>query len=415
MGSSSNILIVDDNPHNLEALAAILKRDGYKVRAALSGELALRAAQSQAPDLVLLDVRMPGMDGYQTCRLLKAEPQLHDIPVIFISALTEVEEKLDAFRCGAVDFITKPFQAEEVLARVRTQMELAEARLSLAGTNAQLVALMTQLAQSEKNKSLGALARGVSHELNTPISNAMLSASSIGELIGDMQKLAASQGCSELFAPLLAHFHSGLQLVTRNLHRAGKMLDSLSEVTANGMEERMRSVSLYDCVRNVVTVLGARRGEALGVQIEIDPRLAVETYAGHLEQVIEKLVENAAAFTAPLGMQGIIKATAWRDEDGAVTLTISDNGPGMQAQHLERAFTPFFTTRGEQGGKGLGLYVAYSLATGLLGGTLQVASMPGHGAEFSLTLPPTLPCEICHPHAVLAGHHAIPSLRLGQI
>lgn len=179
MAGTPNILIVDDNPHNLEALAAILKGDGYKVRAALSGELALRAAQSQAPELVLLDVRMPGMDGYETCRRLKADPQLQDIPVIFISALTEVQEKLDAFRCGAVDYITKPFQAEEVLARVRTQMELAEARLTLAETNTQLVALMAQLSQSEKNKSLGALARGVSHELNTPISNAMLSASSI--------------------------------------------------------------------------------------------------------------------------------------------------------------------------------------------------------------------------------------------
>lgn len=415
MAGTPNILIVDDNPHNLEALAAILKGDGYKVRAALSGELALRAAQSQAPELVLLDVRMPGMDGYETCRRLKADPQLQDIPVIFISALTEVQEKLDAFRCGAVDYITKPFQAEEVLARVRTQMELAEARLTLAETNTQLVALMAQLSQSEKNKSLGALARGVSHELNTPISNAMLSASSIEELMGDMQRLATAHGCSERFAPLLTHLHSGLQLITRNLHRAGKMLDALSEVTANGMEEHMRSVSLYDCVRNVVTVLAARRGETLAVQFDIDPRLEVATYPGHLEQVIEKLVENAVDFTAPLGMHGVVKASAWRDEEGLLTLAISDNGPGLQPQHLERAFTPFFTTRSAQGGKGLGLYIAYSLATGLLGGTLEVHSRPGHGAEFSLTLPPQLPCDVCHPHAGVAGKHAIPSFRLGAI
>lgn len=415
MGSSSSILIVDDNPHNLEALAAILQREGYKVRAALSGELALRAAQSQPPDLVLLDVRMPGMDGYQTCRRLKAEQALRDVPVIFISALTEVEEKLDAFRCGAVDYITKPFQAEEVLARVRTQMELAAARLTLAGTNAQLVNLMGHLAQSEKNKSLGALARGVSQELNTPISNAMLSASSIEELIGDMRKVAAAKGCAEQFDPLLAHFHSGLQLITRNLHRAATMLDSLSEVTVNGLEERTRSVSLHDCVRNVVTVLAARRGESLALLVDIDPRLEIETYPGHLEQVIEKLVDNALVFTAPLGMEGIVKASAWRDEDGMVCLAISDNGPGIEPQHLERAFAPFFTTRREHGAKGLGLYIAHSLATGLLGGTLQVASAPGRGAEFSLTLPAALPCEVCHPHAVALGSHAIPSFRFGAV
>lgn len=119
-----SIVIVDDNPNNLQVLGAMLQLEGYKVRPALSGELALRAIAVSPPDLVLLDVRMPGMDGYETCRRLKEQPESADIPVIFISALNENEDKLLAFDAGAVDYVSKPFQAAEVLARVRVQLQL---------------------------------------------------------------------------------------------------------------------------------------------------------------------------------------------------------------------------------------------------------------------------------------------------
>jgi len=121
---NGSIVIVDDNPNNLQVLSSILQQEGYKVRPALSGELALRAIAASPPDLVLLDVRMPGMDGYQTCQRLKAQPETADIPVIFISALNEAEDKLTAFDVGAVDYVSKPFQAAEVLARVRAQLQL---------------------------------------------------------------------------------------------------------------------------------------------------------------------------------------------------------------------------------------------------------------------------------------------------
>lgn len=119
-----SIVIVDDNPNNLQVLSGILQQAGFKARPALSGEIALRAITASVPDLVLLDIRMPGMDGYETCRRLKADALTHDIPVIFISALTETADKLAAFRAGGVDYVSKPFQAEEVLARVRTHMQL---------------------------------------------------------------------------------------------------------------------------------------------------------------------------------------------------------------------------------------------------------------------------------------------------
>jgi putative two-component system response regulator len=163
MGS---IVIVDDNPNNLQVLGAMLQQEGYKVRPALSGELALRAIAVSPPDLVLLDVRMPGMDGYETCRRLKAQPESADIPVIFISALSDSEDKLEAFAAGAVDYVSKPFQSAEVLARVRAQLQLhrmqrrlenlvvertAELRVtceSLAGSRAQYRRMLEQTIQA---------------------------------------------------------------------------------------------------------------------------------------------------------------------------------------------------------------------------------------------------------------------------
>lgn len=123
----NNILIVDDTPENLSILRKLLTEKGYQVRPALSGEVALKAVQSQPPDLILLDIMMPGMDGYEVCSNLKAQEETSSIPVIFISALTEVEGVLKAFQAGGVDYITKPFRSEEVLARVQTHLSLQNA------------------------------------------------------------------------------------------------------------------------------------------------------------------------------------------------------------------------------------------------------------------------------------------------
>jgi len=121
---NGSIVIVDDNPNNLQVLSSMLQQAGFKVRPALSGEIALRAIAASPPDLILLDIRMPEMDGYETCRRLKAEPASRDIPVVFISALTETDDKLAAFAAGGVDYVSKPFQTEEVLARVQAHLQL---------------------------------------------------------------------------------------------------------------------------------------------------------------------------------------------------------------------------------------------------------------------------------------------------
>jgi two-component system, sensor histidine kinase and response regulator len=145
--ANADILIVDDTPANLNVLSAILGKRGYRVRPAINGALALKAAQKAAPDLILLDVQMPSMDGYEVCRQLKADEQTRHIPVIFISALDDVLNKVEAFQAGGVDYITKPFQIEEVLARVENQLALHQQREAIAALRARNEQLMALAAQ----------------------------------------------------------------------------------------------------------------------------------------------------------------------------------------------------------------------------------------------------------------------------
>ena len=135
---SGSILVVDDNKLNIRILVDALRGEGYRVRPALNGKIAVDAAQKEAPDLILLDILMPGMNGYQVCEALKRDENLKDIPVIFISALDQVDDKMKGFKAGGVDYISKPFQTEEVLARVRTHLTLRNLQRDLQEKNARL-------------------------------------------------------------------------------------------------------------------------------------------------------------------------------------------------------------------------------------------------------------------------------------
>ena len=171
-----NILVVDDTPANLRLLAGILNGKGYKVRPVPNGELALSAARGIPPDLILLDIMMPEMNGYEVCEKIKADERTRDIPVIFISAINDVLDKVKAFAVGGVDYITKPFQMEEVLVRVETHLAMCQLQSKLKQKNdeltialSQLQATQNQLVHSEKMAALGQLIAGIAHEINTPL------------------------------------------------------------------------------------------------------------------------------------------------------------------------------------------------------------------------------------------------------
>ncbi len=133
--NAGDVLIVDDVPENLTVLKKILEEQNYRVRPAISGEIALKAVNSRPPEMILLDIRMPGMDGYEFCQRMKSNEKTKDIPVIFISALTELDDKVKAFALGGIDFITKPFQEKEVLARVNTHLTIRRLQQRLEEKN----------------------------------------------------------------------------------------------------------------------------------------------------------------------------------------------------------------------------------------------------------------------------------------
>jgi two-component system NtrC family sensor kinase len=171
-----NILVIDDTPANLRLLVNLLSRKGYKVRALPSGKLALAGIHAAPPDLILLDIMMPDMDGYEVCERLKSDEKTREIPVIFISAMHEVLDKVKAFSMGAVDYVTKPFQIEEVIARVETHLEnrflqerLKDKNIELAQALEALKAAQEHIIKSEKMAALGQLVASIAHEVNTPL------------------------------------------------------------------------------------------------------------------------------------------------------------------------------------------------------------------------------------------------------
>lgn len=187
-----NILIVDDTPENLQVLSNTLSERGYKVRCVVTGRMALRAARSVPPDLILLDIRMPEMNGYEVCEQLKADERLRDIPVIFLSAIDDVFDKVKAFSIGGVDYITKPFHVEEVLAHVKTHLALRDLQKrlqakneDLAKTLQQLQNTQNQLIQSEKLAALGQLVASIAHEINNPLGAIRSSSDNIAHFLED--------------------------------------------------------------------------------------------------------------------------------------------------------------------------------------------------------------------------------------
>ncbi len=190
--AKANILVVDDTRANLRLLTGLLSKQGYKVRPIPTGRMALSSAKAKPPDLILLDIMMPGMDGYQVCEQLKADETTRHIPVIFLSALNDALDKVKAFSVGGVDYVAKPFQVEEVIARVEThlalrrlQQQVERKNQSLQETLAELKATQHELVQSEKMAALGQLVAGIAHEINTPLG-------AIQASIGNIDKALAS-------------------------------------------------------------------------------------------------------------------------------------------------------------------------------------------------------------------------------
>lgn len=277
--SKGNILVVDDTPANLRLLVSILRVKGYKVRPALNGSFALSAVQLLPPDLILLDIMMSEMDGYAVCEHLKADERTRDIPIIFISAINEALDKVKAFTVGGVDYITKPFQIEEVLARVdmhlsmaRLQKDMKSKNEELSRTLQQLQATQNQLIQSEKMALLGQLIAGIGHEINTPLGAIRSSIDSIAEFIEqDLEELPRFfEGLSperreDFFALLKRASQQSIAISSKEKRRLKRNL--IHQLSDRGFEnadiiaDTLVDLGIYDEINSFLPLLNDPNGQ----------------------------------------------------------------------------------------------------------------------------------------------------------
>lgn len=397
--TEGEILVVEDTPASLKLLSELLGNAGYMVRQAPDGELALWSAHARPPELILLDIRMPGIDGYEVCRRLKADPQLHDTPVIFLSAQYDTDDKVRGFQAGAVDFIAKPYQSEEVLARTRAHIRLARTKAALETSNmelsralAELKSARQEIMRSERLAALGALVAGIAHELNTPIGNSVLAASALDDrarefFAGIGQGLRRSD--LERFGADTARA-TGLML--RSLHRAADLIECFKQVAVDQTSSQRREFDLATLVDGMAKTLGPSLREA-GVTLDIDaaPGVTMDSYPGALCQIITQLTRNTLVHAFAPGAGGAIHVKVWAD-GAAACLEFSDNGVGIPPDHMVRVFEPFYTTRMGEGTGGLGLHVVHNLIANVLGGTIEVHSGGGRpGVWFDMRLPMSAP------------------------
>nr|WP_295784738.1 hybrid sensor histidine kinase/response regulator [Rhodoferax sp.] len=403
------LLLVDDQVLNIQILQHIFK-DDYTICSATSGAQALALCARQLPDLILLDVVMPVMDGHEVCAQLKADPRTHDIPVIFVTGQNNPEEESSALRMGAVDFISKPVNASVVRARVRSQLMLRQTLRQVQDLNQNLEARVAQrtvelqqalehlqhsqeeLAHSAANATLSTMIAGVSHELGTPLGNSKMVAGTMAEyardMVRDMQAGLLKRSGLEHF---MEQITEGLTLLQRNLERSVELLADFRQVAADQASEQRRQFDLAHAVNEILHTLSpSLKRHPHRVVVDIPDGIAMDSLPGPLGQVVINLVNNAYLHAFDGRSNGVLTIEGRLDGE-RVRLGFIDNGVGMAPEHLAKLFEPFFSTKIGKGGTGLGMAIVRNLVSKTLGGRITVASTLDEGTRFDIVLPRVLP------------------------
>jgi signal transduction histidine kinase len=393
--SKGNILLVDDIPANLQVLTQMLTEQGYKIRPTTSGQLALKSIQVTLPDLVLLDIQMPEMNGYEVCEKLKADDKTRDLPVIFISALSEVFDKVKAFSVGGVDYVTKPFQAEEVLARVETHLKIHQLQQQLMTKNEELQQTLehlqttqSKLVEAEKMASLGRLVAGVAHEINTPIGISMMSAS---HLASETETATHAYDNKQLKGSALkAYFETSTnssQLILNNLKRANELIQNFKQIAVDQTYLEKRTFAIKPYLEESLIHLSPQLNKTQHIiNVNGDDNLTINSYPGAFSQIITNLVINSLNHAYQNGEIGHINLNI-RSESEQLIIEYQDDGCGIPTENLAKIFEPFFTTQRAQGGTGLGLHIVYNLVTQKLKGNISCTSNENIGTIFTILIP----------------------------
>ncbi|MDZ7990689.1 MAG: sensor histidine kinase [Nostoc sp. EfeVER01] len=411
------ILVVDDNPANLQVLSSFLDQSSFEVWAARSGEKAIqRLENDNLPDLILLDIMMPGIDGFETCKYLKSEsnPRVRDIPIIFMTALSDTADKVKGLRLGAVDYITKPFQYEEVLVRVEHQLKLRNLTKTLMDKNAELQQAQTQLVQAEKVATLGQMTAGIAHEVNNPIN---FIAGNLNFIEQYFQEVVNLLELYQKYLPdppleiqnaiktkdisyLLNDFSKVIQSMQLGTDRVTEIVSSLNKFSRHGEAGKKRA-NLHEGLETTLLILGHRlKANAHRPVIQLSKEYGelplVECYPGELNQVFMNLISNAIEAIEEIqknqhfGENFKHIGMIWIKTEAIgerVIIRIADNGSGISEANRTKIFDAFYTTKVIGQGTGLGLSIAYQIIVSNHRGKLSCHSTQGEGTEFVIELP----------------------------
>ena len=383
-----DILIVDDTLENLELLSQMLKANGYKVRPVTGGVPALQAARSSPPDLILLDINMPDMSGYDVCKRLKADDSLKGIPVIFISAMGDTEDKVKAFQCGGVDYITKPFWMDEVLARVKTHLRVRQLQIELEAHNTRLEETVRartreiteardQLADANQQLAILDKAKSdflsiISHELRTPLNGLF----GITDLVMDeCQSNPTVEALCEDFnrcREKILTIVEDSQLLTEIDVKAGQLVHAPIPLGSALAEASARCLDFSRSSRVEIGPCPALPGPVLA-----DAEL--------LAKALEALLETGVRFSEP-GAAIALSATA---SDSGILLQIETSGRTIPEKHLPKFFDVLAIAEAMFPGGDLGLRPAVAeRIISMFGGSVSVENLDPPGIRLIVRLKP---------------------------
>ena len=400
--NNASILIVDDTIYNIRLLSLMLAKQGYQVEQAQNGAEALEKVNQQLPDIILLDIRMPDIDGYEVCKILKANPVTKEIPIIFISSIEEASEKVEAFSVGGVDYISKPFQLIEVLARIETHLRLCLLQKQLKDQNEQLQlsasVLMRSLQQErELSQMKSDFISVVSHEFRTPLTT-IQSASELLEYyewtkVEQVQQLHQIQGevkhMTALMEDVLFLSRTNANKSKINLTKFD-LLNFCSQLLRQMKKTFGENYTLNSSLYLPANQIPANQIPANYTSIENPhlqndlPSVMVKMDEKLLRQILTNLITNAIKYS-PENSTIDFKLTVDPDQ---VTFAISDRGIGIPEEDLGHLFSAFHRAKnvGVIAGTGLGLSIVKNCVD-IYNGSISVNSQLNIGTEFIVVLP----------------------------
>ena len=362
MMCKDTILIIDDTPDNIKVLYQFLVGAGFEVLIAEDGEEGIQVTKNARPDLILLDVMMPGLNGFEVCQLLKEEPSTREIPIIFITALSQTSDKIKGFEVGAADYVTKPFQQKEVLARITAHLTLRRQQQQL----------------QKRNLELDAFAHTVAHDLKNPLS-------AIVNILGVFFEKDEAE-------PILNdEWRRGLYFVEKASLQALETIDALLKLAGVSRHAKVELIPLdmSSIIERVVNQF-LPMIEKYKAKVEIPKQWPTALgYAPWVEEIWANYLSNSLKYG---GSPPHLKFGGNFQEDGVVRFWLCDNGQGLSKEAQTKLFIPFTRLHGGVEGHGLGLSIVQQIAE-KLNGQVGVESEVGQGSTFYFTLPPVSASE----------------------